>query len=131
MNVDMNHQNGWENVQHVMNGIVFMKKKLYWEDPLIIKENKEDGHVLALCYDKADKAAKRQESPYKISLNGTWKFYWSKGVGELPEEFKAADYDDSGKKFTQFINGNAIKNLLTQSLGGPMQAAQVTSTLIS
>lgn len=69
--------------------------KYKWENPQIIKENKEDGHVLALCYDKADSAAKREASPFKVSLNGTWKFYWSKGVGELPEEFKAADYDDS------------------------------------
>lgn len=42
-----------------------------------------------------------------------------------------SDFDDRGKKFTQFINGNAIKNLLAQSLGGPQAAAQVTSTLIS
>lgn len=42
-----------------------------------------------------------------------------------------SDFDDRGKKFTTFINGNAIKNLLTQSLGGPQAAAQVTSTLIS
>ena len=42
-----------------------------------------------------------------------------------------ADFDDRGKKFTTFINGTAIKNLLTQSLGGPQAAAQVTSTLIS
>ncbi len=69
--------------------------KYKWENPQIIKENKEDGHVLALCYDKADSAAKRESSPFKVSLNGTWKFYWSKGVGELPEEFKAADFDDS------------------------------------
>ncbi len=69
--------------------------KYIWEDPKIIKENKEDGHVLALCYDKADSAAKREPSPFKVSLNGTWKFYWSKGVGVLPEEYKAADYDDS------------------------------------
>ena len=54
-------------------------------------------------------------------------------IAQRPQQAQniAADYDDSGKKFTQFINGNAIKNLLTQSLGGPMQAAQVTSTLIS
>lgn len=42
-----------------------------------------------------------------------------------------ADFDDRGKKFTTFINGNAIKNLLTKSLGGPQQAAQLTSTLIA
>ena len=54
-------------------------------------------------------------------------------IAQRPQQAQniAADYDDSGKKFTQFINGNALKNLLTQSLGGPMQAAQVTSTLIS
>lgn len=66
-----------------------------WENPKIIKENKENGHVLSLCYDRADSAAKRESSPYKISLSGTWKFFWSKGVGSLPEIFKGADYDDS------------------------------------
>lgn len=43
----------------------------------------------------------------------------------------AADFDDSKKKFTTFINGAAVKNLLSQSLGGPQAAAQVTATLIS
>ena len=69
--------------------------KYIWENPEIIKENKEDGHALALCYDKADNAAKRKASPYKLSLNGTWKFCWAKGVAELPEEFRDKNYDDS------------------------------------
>ena len=42
-----------------------------------------------------------------------------------------SDWDDRGQKFTQFINKGAIKNLLSQSLGGPQAAAQLTSTLIS
>ena len=69
--------------------------KYIWENPEIIKENKEDGHALALCYDTADSAAKRSASPYKLSLNGQWKFFWYKGVGSLPEKFRAADFDDS------------------------------------
>ena len=69
--------------------------KYIWENPEIIKENKEDGHVLALCYDKADNAAQRKASPYKLSLNGTWKFCWQKGVVELPERYREKDYDDS------------------------------------
>ncbi len=69
--------------------------KYIWENPEIIKENKEDGHDLALCYDKADSAAKREKSPYKKSLNGTWKFYWQKGVAFLPERFRDKEYDDS------------------------------------
>ena len=69
--------------------------KYIWENPEIIKENKEDGHALALCYDTADAAAKRADSPYNLSLNGTWKFFWYKGVGSLPEKFRAVDFDDS------------------------------------
>ena len=38
--------------------------KYDWENPAIIKRNKEDGHVLALCYDKADNAAKRKASAF-------------------------------------------------------------------
>ena len=69
--------------------------KYIWENPEIIKENKEDGHVLALCYDKAECAVNREKSPYKISLNGKWKFFWYKGVGELPTKYRKADFDDS------------------------------------
>lgn len=69
--------------------------KYIWENPEIIKENKEDGHALALCYDTADGAAKRTPSPYKLSLNGQWKFFWYKGVGSLPEKFRDPDFDDS------------------------------------
>ena len=69
--------------------------KYIWENHEIIKDNKEDGHVLALCYDKADNAARRKASPYKLSLNGTWKFCWAKGIAELPEEFREKNYDDS------------------------------------
>ena len=53
-------------------------------------------------------------------------------IVQRPQQSQVAnDFDDRGRKFTQFINGNAIKNLLAQSLGGPQAAAQVTSTLIS
>lgn len=52
-------------------------------------------------------------------------------IVQRPQNAAVNDFDDRGKKFTAFINGNAIKNLLTQSLGGPQAAAQVTSTLIS
>ena len=69
--------------------------KYIWENPEIIKENKEDGHVLALCYDTADGAVKRDASPYKISLNGNWKFRWQTGVPAVNEEYTYAKFDDS------------------------------------
>ena len=46
-----------------------------WENPLFFKENKLDGHNLALPLDLKDKVA-YNESKYKLSLNGIWKFYW-------------------------------------------------------
>lgn len=53
-------------------------------------------------------------------------------IAQRPQQGNVVtDFDDSGKKFTQFVNGQAIKNLLTNSLGGPQQAAQLTSTMIS
>ncbi len=70
--------------------------KFIWENPEIIKENKEDGHVLAFCYDNAKDAAERVASPFKLTLNGEWKFFWKKGVAELPKKFTRADFDDSG-----------------------------------
>ena len=65
------------------------------ENPEIIKENKEDGHVIALPYDNRKAAVARAENPNKLSLNGQWKFMWKKGVPELPAEYTYAMFDDS------------------------------------
>lgn len=69
--------------------------KYIWEDPQVIKENKEDGHVIAMPFDSESSAVKRESSPYKLSLNGEWKFFWKKGVPELPKKFTYARFDDS------------------------------------
>ena len=69
--------------------------KYIWENPDIIKENKEDGHVIALPFDDEASAVNRENSPYKISLSGTWKFFWKKSVPELPKKFTEADFDDT------------------------------------
>ena len=51
-----------------------MKKPLHkWENPLFFRENKLNGHNLALPYDARDKVV-YGESKYKLSLNGEWKF---------------------------------------------------------
>lgn len=64
-----------------------------WEDPLIFKENKLDAHNLALPYDK-DSDVIYGESPYKLTLNGKWKFLWQMGVDNEPENFEQPDFDD-------------------------------------
>lgn len=69
--------------------------KQIWEDPKIIKENKEDGHVLAYAYSDKDSAVERQPSPYKISLNGEWKFLWKKGEYTVDDSVTSPDCDTS------------------------------------
>ena len=37
-----------------------IKKRYDWENPAVIKRNKEDGHVIAFSYDNALDAAERK-----------------------------------------------------------------------
>jgi len=67
----------------------------YWENPRIFGENKEPGHNTALPFDTAEAAAARLESPYRLSLNGSWKFYWQQGLHFRREDYRSADFDDS------------------------------------
>ncbi|MGN0523347.1 MAG: glycoside hydrolase family 2 TIM barrel-domain containing protein [Eubacterium sp.] len=73
-----------------------MSKEYIWEDPKRYKVNKEDGHAIAMPYDNVNAAIGRQESPYKQSLNGMWKFYWQRGLENQPDGFESTDFDDSG-----------------------------------
>ena len=64
-----------------------------WENPCIFKENKLDGHNLALPYDASDKIS-YGVSKYKMSLNGKWKFFWQMGVENQPFEFEKEGFND-------------------------------------
>ncbi len=72
-----------------------MTELKYWENPYIIKENKEDGHNTALPYPSAKAAIEGGDAPLRLSLNGTWKFYWQQGVDNLRTDYYADGYDDS------------------------------------
>lgn len=72
-----------------------MEELKYWENPYIIKENKEDGHNSALPRKSVKDAAEGAEAPDKLLLNGIWKFRWSRGAGDLRTDYYADDYDDS------------------------------------
>lgn len=70
-------------------------KKFRWEDPSIFKINKEDGHAIMMPYDSENEALSGNESKYKQSLNGKWKFYWQRGMKNQPENFQLVSFDDS------------------------------------
>ncbi len=65
-----------------------------WENPMFFKENKLDGHNLALPFDARDKA-NPDESKYKLSLNGMWKFYWQMGIKDEPACFEQPGFYDN------------------------------------
>ena len=70
-----------------------MRKLAYWEDPAVIQENKEPGHALAMPYDEEEPCLSGQDSPYRMSLNGKWRFYWLQGVDTpLPEGYYQPDF---------------------------------------
>jgi len=70
------------------------KSRLAWEDPYVFAENKEAGHNLALPYDSVSEAAASGESPYKMSLNGRWKFYWQQGTSSIRTDYQIPGFDD-------------------------------------
>ncbi|MGN0522527.1 MAG: glycoside hydrolase family 2 TIM barrel-domain containing protein [Eubacterium sp.] len=69
--------------------------KFRWEDPSIFKINKEDGHAIMLPFDSEESALSGEESKYKQSLNGQWKFHWQRGLNNQPENFESVAFDDS------------------------------------
>lgn len=74
-----------------------MKHTEYWENPAVIAENKEPGHELALPYDSEGACVRGEESPYRLSLNGKWKFYWQQGVDTpLPQGYQEKGFAGEG-----------------------------------
>lgn len=70
--------------------------KVCWEDFNVFAVNTESMRNLALPYADIDCALGREESPYKRSLNGTWKFHHQYSPKTLPAGIEAVNYDDSG-----------------------------------
>lgn len=70
-------------------------EKFRWENPEIFKINKEDGHAIMMPFDNEKDALSANESNYKQSLNGKWKFYWQRGLKNQPENFQLTSFDDS------------------------------------
>ena len=72
-----------------------MTELRYWENPYIIKENKEDGHNTALPRPTVKAAIEGEDAPLRMTLNGIWKFRWHQGVDNLQSDYFADGYDDS------------------------------------
>ena len=68
-----------------------------WENPAVFGRNKEPAHCTYVPY--ADKKTALEnnpaQSPFYLSLNGTWKFSWVRKPADRPLDFCKSDYDVS------------------------------------
>lgn len=66
-----------------------------WENPLVFSINREEAHTFYIPYSNVREALENvwENSPYFMSLNGTWKFHWVKKPADRPRTFFRDDYD--------------------------------------
>lgn len=67
-----------------------------WENPAVFAVNKEAPRTTAFPYSDKESALKDDYklSPYFLSLNGNWRFFWSPKPAGLPLDFFKIDYND-------------------------------------
>ncbi|MFA6449105.1 MAG: glycoside hydrolase family 2 TIM barrel-domain containing protein [bacterium] len=71
-----------------------------WENARVIGINKEPAHATLVPFPTTQAAikAEKNDSPFLMSLNGTWKFNWVRKPDERPMEFYKPGFDVSGWK---------------------------------
>ncbi len=79
----------------LLKGRINMSELKYWENPYIIKENKEDGHNTAPTFLTVKDALNGEEPKTRFLLNGIWKFRWQQGVDNLDPALVSGEYDYS------------------------------------
>ncbi len=67
-----------------------------WDNPKITSVNRETSHTVAIPMASASDVAKNDftKSPYYISLDGKWKFLWTKNESQVNTGIYAKDYND-------------------------------------
>jgi beta-galactosidase len=68
-----------------------------WENPRVVERNREPAHATLVPYDNEQKALKgnRSDSSWYMSLDGDWKFSFTKNPKLAPKNFFRVDFDVS------------------------------------
>lgn len=66
-----------------------------WDNVAITQINKENAHTIAIPYGAENDVSIKsiEESPYFMSLNGTWKFRWAKDPDSKPANFYETNFN--------------------------------------
>jgi beta-galactosidase len=68
-----------------------------YENPLALGPNKEEPHATFIAYPRPPALmVSGAESPWRLILNGPWKFHWSVKPADRPADFWKPEYDVSG-----------------------------------
>lgn len=67
-----------------------------WENPLVFGIHKEKAHTTLYSFPSREEALNLpfEQSENYLSLNGMWKFQWSKNPASRPKSFYETDFDD-------------------------------------
>ncbi len=68
-----------------------------WQDPQVFSVNREAPHTTYVPFADRTTALRQRagESPYYLSLNGTWRFNWVRQPADRPERFYQEGFDDT------------------------------------
>jgi beta-galactosidase len=66
-----------------------------WENPQVFAINREPAHATLTPFPNERAALHAEVSPYVLSLNGAWKFWWVRRPAERPADFYKPDFDVS------------------------------------
>ncbi|MDD3077778.1 MAG: glycoside hydrolase family 2 TIM barrel-domain containing protein [Paludibacter sp.] len=71
-----------------------------WENPQVFAVNKESYRTTSLPYPNQNLALEdnKESSPYFLSLDGDWQFYWASKPANAPKDFHQENYDASNWK---------------------------------
>lgn len=91
----------------VLSKLLFAQSFVELENPEIFAVNKEAYRATSFPYPNQTLALQddKEQSPYFLSLDGDWKFYWVEKPADAPEDFYQENYDTSTWK-TISVPGN-------------------------
>lgn len=67
-------------------------KRPYWNDPYVIKVGQEADHCFLHPLGSIEEVNSKNQPARSLSLNGKWKFHWSKNADESVQKFYKSDY---------------------------------------
>lgn len=70
----------------------FAQQPVEWQDLSVISQGTEKPHATFVPYSTEAGVLAGESSPHIQSLNGDWKFHWSKNPGSRPVDFYKDDY---------------------------------------